>query len=787
MSSSRTEDFYTAMDLRAAGSQMYDRSAEMEPTPLNGFLAEHLAAVRMDLWSSMEQMMTLIKQRAEVLQKDTSRELEASLADLRMENRMLRDRLGGAQVDAIESRTGGTGDTMPPQTPQQPVGEPVSTVRKHQTVSPRSPSHFREHSPPELIGRVSEHEPPPLLDYAPREPVSRISGHDRQVRGGPSPPRGRSLVSPIASPGAPEATRARILPDFRKKISQPGGPGPARNSEGLAARDSDKLSALNSKELAGGPSPTSRSVWGKARSRSKIFGTSSKGKVDGETEAIPFERGTTFDKVAQVRTGVHGAVFADATAMKEKVRAAVTRPEYNVADYYWDTGIAQSIARHQLFEYGTLSVIAVNAIWIAVDVDGNDKELLLDADPIYQVAEHLFCTFFTFEWTVRFMSFREKRFGLRDAWFCFDSVLVAIMILETWIMTLLFLAVGLSSSGNVGNTSVLKLIRLVRLTRMARMAKLLRAMPELIILIKGIWVAARSVFFTLVLLMIIIYVFAIIFRQVTDGTEIGEQYYASVWEAMASLLLDGVLPDQAPYVRNNGDAHILLGFLQLLFILLSSLTVMNLLVGVLCEVVSVVSSVEKEQLTVSYVKQKLLHMFIDTTVDSDGSKTISRVEFESMLTNHEAAEIIQDLGVDVVGLVDFADIIFEDDIELSFGDFMELVLQLRGSNNCTVKDMVDLRKFVVTELSTMQSKTISVLCYIMGIDPNTIFETGSVPFEMAASEHEVRSSIVTEGPPQAGHLQLLPPPRLGRRQVSFKPAHPVVQTTSSELPGTVSP
>merc|ERR1712129_331694 len=36
--------------------------------------------------------------------------------------------------------------------------------------------------------------------------------------------------------------------------------------------------------------------------------------------------------------------------------------------------------------------------------------------------------------------------------------------------------------------------------------------------------------------------------------------------------------------------------------------------------------------------------------------------------------------------------------ELSFPLFMETVLQLRGSNNATVKDIVDLRKFMAQEL-----------------------------------------------------------------------------------------
>jgi hypothetical protein len=48
--------------------------------------------------------------------------------------------------------------------------------------------------------------------------------------------------------------------------------------------------------------------------------------------------------------------------------------------------------------------------------------------------------------------------------------------------------------------------------------------------------------------------------------------------------------------------------------------------------------------------------------------------------------------------VDFADFLFEEQTELSFATFMELVLSLRGTNTSTVKDIIDLRKFILTTM-----------------------------------------------------------------------------------------
>jgi len=279
------------------------------------------------------------------------------------------------------------------------------------------------------------------------------------------------------------------------------------------------------------------------------------------------------------------------------------------------------------------------------------------------------------------------------------------MVGETIIMNAVILAMSSGEAHNVGDASILRLFRLLRLTRMARMMKLLRAMPELMIMIKGMKVAMRSVFFTLCLLMLIIYIFAIAFTQVLEGSPVGERSFKTVVDSVNALLLHGVLPDQSPLIEDIGREHFLYRLAILVYILLASLTVMNMLVGVLCEVVSVVSAVEKETLLVNYVKQQLTPM-LKASLDGfmDYNSKIGKDEFTNLLERPEAARALQDVGVDVVSLVDFTDFIFKDGKELSFSDCMDVVLQLRGTNASTVKDVVDLRKQVLGELKLMENE-----------------------------------------------------------------------------------
>jgi hypothetical protein len=221
-------------------------------------------------------------------------------------------------------------------------------------------------------------------------------------------------------------------------------------------------------------------------------------------------------------------------------------------------------------------------------------------------------------------------------------------------------------------------------------------------LVKGMFVAARSVFFTLCLLVMFLYVFGIAFTQLAGGTPVGILYFDTVGSSMNTLLLYGALLEDCPDVINAaGDESWVLRALFLVFVLLASLTVMNMLVGVIVEVVSVVSAVEKESMKVSYFRTRLDEIIRDSRLDEDGNGQISRAEFEMLLENPDAAKSLKDVGVDVVGLVDYHDFFFKDGEEFDFGAFVEVVLSLRGGNGATVKDVVDLRKFLIQEGNRM--------------------------------------------------------------------------------------
>jgi len=145
---------------------------------------------------------------------------------------------------------------------------------------------------------------------------------------------------------------------------------------------------------------------------------------------------------------------------------------------------------------------------------------------------------------------------------------------------------------------------------------------------------------------------------------------------------------------------------------------MNMLIGVLCEVVSAVAATEKETILVAFTKAQLEKVWEEIAGDIEHGE-IDKEQFSMILESMDACRALEEAGVDPIGLVDNIDFIFagddEDDIgnakekKLTFGDFVALVLTLRGSNLATVKDVVDLRKHLNMSIHKLRQELRTVL------------------------------------------------------------------------------
>eukprot|EP00435_Cladocopium_sp_Y103_P058097 s271_g20.t1 len=244
------------------------------------------------------------------------------------------------------------------------------------------------------------------------------------------------------------------------------------------------------------------------------------------------------------------------------------------------------LVRHPHFERMSLAMIYLNAVWIAVDIEFNKADMALQAESPFLIMEIVFTLYFSGELFVRFMSYERRREAVGDSWFIFDLLLVVMMLLETWLipLTAFIIEGGFTvrpqdeGANLAGSASVLRIARILRVFRTARIIRVARYMPELMILVKGLIVAARSVFFTLVLLLLITYVFSIAFSQLSENTRLEPKYFPTMPSAVLTLIVQCVMPDQEEFFQDVSEVSWVMGMLVIIFVLVGSLIVMNMLV-----------------------------------------------------------------------------------------------------------------------------------------------------------------------------------------------------------------
>jgi len=200
---------------------------------------------------------------------------------------------------------------------------------------------------------------------------------------------------------------------------------------------------------------------------------------------------------------------------------------------------------------------------------------------------------------------------------------------------------------------------------------------------------------------------------------------------MWTLFLSGCILDNITYVAELiARESLWMAGLFIMYVMISSLMVLNMLIGILCAVVTAVAVAEREKNIITIVKAKLITVL--ETLDEDGNKTISKDEFDKLLEIPDACSALNELGVDVQNLLSLADHLFagddsehdkkhhdlgaeskiptqlqqapsgameqseeQEEYSMSFAEFLEMVIRLRGNNPPSVADIVDLRKLIV--------------------------------------------------------------------------------------------
>eukprot|EP00927_Polykrikos_kofoidii_P039140 TRINITY_DN33572_c0_g1_i1.p1 TRINITY_DN33572_c0_g1~~TRINITY_DN33572_c0_g1_i1.p1 ORF type:complete len:734 (+),score=109.91 TRINITY_DN33572_c0_g1_i1:33-2234(+) len=412
-------------------------------------------------------------------------------------------------------------------------------------------------------------------------------------------------------------------------------------------------------------------------------------------------------------------LLPDVSQLKRTTREAITNPSRERTRFYKESGVCQAVARHRCFDYMTFMVLGAYAVWLAMDVDSDSS--CGQGDGFTVLVDCGFCFCYIVELVIRVGAFKTLSDSFRDCWLVFDANMVLLALVDAGLP----LAFMITWGETCQSTSVaLRILNIVRTLRLLRLARLFSAFRELHVLMKGISEGFRGVCSTLFLLLICLYFLATLLKLATFGTKT-EDSYSTVLSCMHNLLLVGVfwndLEGTLDQVKAQDDSFVIILCIYL-SIFVGSLLIMNLLIGVLCEVAVATRAVDIEESRLKSFSKELAKILLNTSIqlDSEGDMLITEADFYALLLDTQFVYCLVQHEVNALAVSEQSRMLFRDDQGfakvLKFHELLDLLLSFSIHQNLTVQDTARLKKNVSGVFKPLISKITEVKTKQQAID-----------------------------------------------------------------------
>lgn len=342
-----------------------------------------------------------------------------------------------------------------------------------------------------------------------------------------------------------------------------------------------------------------------------------------------------------------------------------------------------SFTNTRFFSLFIATIIAVNAIFLGIETDC--AELHICSDPndmstgLWYAIEIGFTSIFCIELMLRV--YAERYSFLLDGWNLFDSILVLIAFVDTFILESISHASGEAMD-------LFSVMRILRVMRVARIFRLLRFFKKLWLLVIGVLDAMRSLFWAWILITIIIYIFAIFLTRTLgkvyakDDAVIEEQF-GTVVRSMFTLFQVMTLEGWPTIARNAMRHEPWIWLIFILFLVGTTFSIMNVIVAVIVESTleqamhQKADTMKQEEAEARRVIMSAAEVFRATDANSDGQ--ITKDEFLKALKRPDVYAYLKEMDIDVRQAENLFDILdFDDSGALDAREFTSGVLKARG-------------------------------------------------------------------------------------------------------------
>uniref|UniRef100_A0A7S0FSV3 EF-hand domain-containing protein n=1 Tax=Pyrodinium bahamense TaxID=73915 RepID=A0A7S0FSV3_9DINO len=377
-------------------------------------------------------------------------------------------------------------------------------------------------------------------------------------------------------------------------------------------------------------------------------------KTDGDVNAAyaVWEVGmNTLQKQASELPSQGSATYSSENSMQKKSSRFERRPS-KVSSLSIE-GRLTKIVKSKVFEVGFGVLIVLNSVLV-----GLEAQLLVSAanqhvEIALDIFEHIITLFFLIELLLRMRVYGWRTFlptSSANIWNFMDAMLVLVVgVAFGWVWSLLRWAIG----GGIqsGTLRAFTVLRAFRLARLALVVQKVEFFNEAWLLIRGLTNSARTLFWTVIVILFLAYVFAV-FGLVLIGQDFLERYNeASIgsaeWEDLGLLVeytssLDRLMftlmqllttDNWSDVVRLSIRYSTLSWMYFYCYMGIVVIVLMNLVTAIIVENALTTSKIDEEkQLDLKERKKKdelkNLNLIFDM-MDLDGDGTLSWDEFES--------------------------------------------------------------------------------------------------------------------------------------------------------------
>ena len=211
-----------------------------------------------------------------------------------------------------------------------------------------------------------------------------------------------------------------------------------------------------------------------------------------------------------------------------------------------------------LFQYSVIFIIIINAITIGIGTYDLDDLL----SNVISILDYSITIFFVIEIIIRFIGEPKKKDFFKSGWNIFDSAIVLISLIP------------------IPNNSSFLLLRLLRVFRVLR---IISVIPELKKIIEALLGSIKRVFYVGLLLFIVLYIYASI-GSILFNSDVPERW-GDVGISMITLFQVLTLSSWEQVMLPLQDLYWWAWIYFFSFIIICGITMLNLLIAVLVDVV----------------------------------------------------------------------------------------------------------------------------------------------------------------------------------------------------------